>query len=205
MHHRLHHFFGRHHGGRGFGHFGKGFMDGGDMGGRAFGMGRKLASVDLQLLILGCWRKSPAMATKSSRPSTNGPRVFTFRVLAWSTPRLPTSRKSVTPPSRPTAPASSTKSPTRARSIWRAIVARGRPVRQFGRVGERMDRVRRAMQAEQTGGESGADDERRGSKELMRARHDLKAALAGKWDGSREEQQRIVDILKRATQEILRQ
>src|ERR1700728_1795764 len=52
MRHHLHHFFGRHHGGRGFGHFGKGFMDSGDMGGRAFGMGRKLASVDLQLLIL---------------------------------------------------------------------------------------------------------------------------------------------------------
>src|SRR5271169_566819 len=59
MHHRLHHFFGRHHGGRGFGHFGKGFMDGGDMGGRAFGMGRKLASVDLQLLILGLLAEKP--------------------------------------------------------------------------------------------------------------------------------------------------
>src|ERR1700732_1823040 len=59
MHHRLHHFFGRHHGGRGFGHFGKGFMDSGDMGGRAFGMGRKLASVDLQLLILGLLADKP--------------------------------------------------------------------------------------------------------------------------------------------------
>ena len=27
MHHRLHHYFGRHQGGRGFGHFGRGFMD----------------------------------------------------------------------------------------------------------------------------------------------------------------------------------
>src|SRR5271163_95848 len=58
MHHRLHHFFGRHHGGHGFGHFGRGFM-GGDMGGRAFGMGRKLASVDLQLLILGLLAEKP--------------------------------------------------------------------------------------------------------------------------------------------------
>src|SRR5712672_2261909 len=58
MHHRIHHFFGRHHGGRGFGHFGRGFM-GGDMGGRAFGMGRKLASVDLQLLILGLLAEKP--------------------------------------------------------------------------------------------------------------------------------------------------
>src|SRR5208282_2720120 len=59
MHHRLHHFFGRHQGGRGFGHFGRGFMDGGDMGGRAFGMGRKLASVDLQLLILELLAEKP--------------------------------------------------------------------------------------------------------------------------------------------------
>src|SRR5271155_5958842 len=59
MHHRLHHFFGRHHGGRGFGHFGKGFMEGGEIGGRAFGMGRKLASVDLQLLILGLLAEKP--------------------------------------------------------------------------------------------------------------------------------------------------
>ena len=59
MHHRLHHFFGRHHGGRGFGHFRQGFMEGGDWGGRAFGIGRKLASADLQLLILGLLAEKP--------------------------------------------------------------------------------------------------------------------------------------------------
>src|SRR5882724_3046424 len=58
MHHRIHHFIGRHHGGRGFGHFGRGFMEGG-MGGRAFGMGRKLASSDLQLLILALLAEKP--------------------------------------------------------------------------------------------------------------------------------------------------
>src|ERR1700687_5465115 len=59
MHSRLHHFFGRHPGGRGFGPFGRGFMEGGGMGGRGFGMGRKLASVDLQLLILGLLAEKP--------------------------------------------------------------------------------------------------------------------------------------------------
>src|SRR3984957_4795249 len=58
MHHRFHFYFGRHHGGRGLGRFGKGFMDGG-MGGRTFGMGRKLASVDLQLLILALLADKP--------------------------------------------------------------------------------------------------------------------------------------------------
>jgi len=37
----------------------------------------------------------------------------------------------------------------------------------------------------------------------MRARRDLKAALADKWDSSREEQQRVADILRRAAAEIL--
>jgi len=37
-----------------------------------------------------------------------------------------------------------------------------------------------------------------------RARRDLKAALADKWDSAREEQQRIAEILQRAAAEILR-
>src|SRR6204780_887241 len=52
MHHHFYHFIGRHRGHHAFGHFGKGFMEGGGMGGRGFGMGRKLGSGDLQLLIL---------------------------------------------------------------------------------------------------------------------------------------------------------
>src|SRR5450755_3422582 len=59
MYHRLHFHFGRHHGGRGLGRFGKGFMDGDGLGGRAFGMGRKLTSVDLQLLILALLADKP--------------------------------------------------------------------------------------------------------------------------------------------------
>jgi len=49
-HHRAH-FMGRRHG-RGFGRFSGGFMDGMGMGGRAFRAGRKLASGDLQLVLL---------------------------------------------------------------------------------------------------------------------------------------------------------
>src|SRR5882724_12743628 len=52
MFHCSHRFMGRHRGHHGFGPFGRGFMEGGGMGGRGFGMGRKLASGDLQLLIL---------------------------------------------------------------------------------------------------------------------------------------------------------
>ena len=112
------------------------------------------------------------------------------------------------PPTRQTAPERSTKSPRQARSTWRAIAARWKRAvsAQFERVGERMDRVRRAMQAEETGEESAAENERRGSKELLRARRESQSQfLAGKWGSSREEQQRIVAVLKRATAEILGQ
>jgi Transcriptional regulator PadR-like family len=52
-------FFGRHAGGPGFRRFGGWFADGGELGGHGFGMGRKLASVDLQLLILGLLADRP--------------------------------------------------------------------------------------------------------------------------------------------------
>jgi hypothetical protein len=65
-----------------------------------------------------------------------------------------------------------------------------------------VDRVRRAMNAGAADDESLSEHEARGSKELVRARRDLKLALADKWDSPREEQQRIVEILKKATAEI---
>jgi DNA-binding PadR family transcriptional regulator len=206
MRHHLHHFFGRHHGGRGFGHFGKGFMDSGDMGGRAFGMGRKLASVDLQLLILGLLADKPrhgyeiikALDERSKgfyvpSPGMVYPALTYLEEIGHATVEADGARKlyQITDAGKEHLESN--------RSTVEAMFA------QFGRVGERMDRVRRAMQAEETGAESATDNERRGSKELQRARRELKAALIDKWDSSGEEQQRIVAILKRATAEILGQ
>jgi DNA-binding PadR family transcriptional regulator len=206
MHHRPHHFFGRHHGGRGFGHFGKGFMDGDDMGGRAFGMGRKLASVDLQLLILGLLAEKPrhgyeiikALDERSKgfyipSPGMVYPALTYLEEIGHATVEVDGARKRYHVTDAGKEHLEST------RSTVDALFA------QFGRVGERMDRVRRAMHAEETGDEAAAEHERRGSKELLRARRDLKAALADKWDSPREEQQRIVEILKRAAAEILGQ
>jgi DNA-binding PadR family transcriptional regulator len=73
---------------------------------------------------------------------------------------------------------------------------------QFGRVGERMERVRRAMRSEDRAEGAEGESEHKGSRELLRARRDLKAALADKWDSPREEQQRIVEILTRAIADI---
>jgi DNA-binding PadR family transcriptional regulator len=203
MRHHHHHFFGRHHGGRGFGHFGKGFMDSGDMGGRAFGMGRKLASVDLQLLILGLLADKPrhgyeiikALDERSKgfyvpSPGMVYPALTYLEEIGHATVEADGARKlyQITDAGKEHLESN--------RSTVEALFA------QFGRVGERMERVRRAMQAEATGEESATENERRGSKELQRARRELKAALLDKWDSSREEQQRIAEILKRATAEI---
>jgi DNA-binding PadR family transcriptional regulator len=202
MHHHIHHFFGRHHGGRGFGHFGRGFMEG-DMGGRAFGMGRKLASVDLQLLILGLLAEKPrhgyeiikALDERSKgfyipSPGMVYPALTYLEEIGHATVEVEGSRKlyHITDAGK--------EHLDNNRSTADALFE------QFNRVGERMDRVRRAMRADQTGEGSDAEHERRGSKELLRARRDLKSALADKWDSSREEQERVVEILKRATAEI---
>ena len=206
MHHRLHHYFGRHHGGHGLGHFGKGFMDGGDRGGRGLGMGRKLASVDLQLLILGLLEEKPrhgyeiikALDERSKgfyvpSPGMVYPALTYLEEIGHATVEVDGARKlyQITDAGKQHLESN--------RSTFDALFA------QFGRVGERMDRLRRAIHIDETGEEGGAEQERRGSKELMRARHDLKQALADKWDSPREEQQRIVEILKRATADILAQ
>ena len=204
MHHRLHHFFGRHHGGRGFGPYGKGFMGGG-LGGRPFGMGRKLASVDLQLLILGLLAEKPrhgyeiikALDERSKgfyipSPGMVYPALTYLEEIGYATVEADGSRKlySITESGREHLEGN--------RSTADAMFA------QFERVGERMDRIRRALQPGESGDEAAGESERRGSRELLRARRDLKTALADKWDSPREEQQRIAEILKRAAAEILR-
>ena len=158
MHHCLHHFFGRHHGGRGFGHFGKGFMDAGDLGGRAFGMGRKLASVDLQLLILGLLAEKPrhgyeiikALDERSKgfyipSPGMVYPALTYLEEIGHATVEVDGARKlyHITDAGKEHLDSN--------RSMVDALFA------QFGRVGERMDRVRRALRAEETGDESAAE------------------------------------------------
>jgi DNA-binding PadR family transcriptional regulator len=204
MYHRLHFHFGRHHGGRGLGRFGKGFMDGDGLGGRAFGMGRKLTSVDLQLLILALLADKPrhgyeiikALDERSKgfyvpSPGMVYPALTYLEEIGHAVIEADGARKlyHITQPGRDYLE----EHRTRADAI----------LVQFERVGERMDRVRRAMNAGAGDDESLPDHDGRGSKELMRARRDLKLALADKGNSQPEEQQRIVAILKRATAEIL--
>jgi DNA-binding PadR family transcriptional regulator len=200
--HRFYQFIGRHRGHPGFGHFGRGFMGGG-MGGRGFGMGRKLGSSHLQLLILKLLDEKSRYGYEIIKeleerskgfyvpsPGMVYPALTYLEELGHATVAADGARKlySITE--------SGKEHLTKNLAAAEALFA------QFERVGERMDRVRRALDAEDGGDEPETDHERRGSRELHRARRDLKLALLDKWHSSREEQQRIAAILARAAAEI---
>jgi DNA-binding PadR family transcriptional regulator len=206
--HRHHHFprfFIRHHGGRGFGgRFGGWFAEGGELGGRGFGMGRKLASADLQLLILKLLGDKPrhgyeiikALDERSKgfyapSPGMVYPALTYLEEIGHATVEAEGARKlyHITDAGR--------QYLNEHRNAADALLA------QFERVGERMDHLRRAMRSGPERDSEGLEaDERRASEPLLRARRDLKAALADKRDSSPEEQERIAEILQRAAKEI---
>jgi len=178
-------------------------MDGDGMGGRAFGMGRKLASIDLQLLILGLLADKPrhgyeiikALDERSKgfyvpSPGMVYPALTYLEELGHATIETDGARKlyHITDAGRQYLEENRARSDT--------LLA------QFACVAKRMERLRRALSAEEAGEESSSEQEHRGSRELLRARRDLKSALADTWDSAPEEQQRILEILKRAAAEI---
>jgi len=202
FHHQHHHFAGRHHGGRGLGRFGKGFMDGDGMGGRAFGMGRKLASIDLQLLILALLADKPrhgyeiikALEERSKgfyvpSPGMVYPALTYLEEIGHAVVEADGTRKlyHITDAGKDYLKDHQAK----ADALYS----------QFERVGDRMDRLRRAM--DDGGDESLSERDGRGSMELRHARRDLRNALNDKAGSSKEEQQRVAEILRRATAEIL--
>ena len=195
-------------GGRHARRHGFGGLFGGVIGGRGFGWhgfraGRKLGGDDLQLVILALLADKPyhgyeiikALEERSGgfyspSPGMIYPALTYLEEIGYASLEAEGARKlyRITDAGK--------EHLDNNRSTADALFA------QFGRVGERMERVRRAMRAEETGEGSDAEHERRGSKELWRARLDLKLALADKWDSSREEQRRVAEILKRATADI---
>lgn len=200
---RFHLHFGRQHGDRGLERFGKGFMGGDGTGGRAFGMGRKLASVDLQLIILVLLAEKPRHGYDIIKALNERSKGFYVPSPGMVYPAL-----------------------TYLNGIGHAVVEADGPRKlyhiteagrdylkeqqvtadtlfaQFQRVGDRMDRLRRAMDSD-TDDPSVTDCEEHGSQEFMRARRDLRSAITGKADSSIEEQQRVAEVLQRATAEIL--
>jgi len=201
MHHHLYHFIGRQRGHHGSGAFGRGFMEGGGTGGRGFGMGRKLSSGDLQLLILKLLDEKSRYGYEIIKelderskgfyvpsPGMVYPALTYLEEIGHATVAVDGARKlySITE--------------TGKEHLAKNLSTADALFTQFARVGERMERMRRALDAEE--GAEEPDHEHRGSRELHRARHELKLALADKWNSSREEQQRIAAILARAAAEI---
>jgi DNA-binding PadR family transcriptional regulator len=198
-HHHFPHFFGRHAGGRG--RFGGWFADGGELGGRGFGMGRKLASSDLQLLILGLLADKPRHGYEIIKALDERSKGFYAPSPGMVYPAL-TYLEEI---EHATVETEGTRKRYHITELGRGYLEEHRAAAdslfaQFGRVGERMESLRKAMRAGEQ--ESGADDERQGSKSLVRARRALKAVLDDKWDSPAEEQERIAKILQRAAEEI---
>src|SRR5271170_5829577 len=172
-HHHSHepHFFGGPRKGFGRGRFGGWVADGGELGGRGFGMGRKLASGDLQLLILELLAEKPRHGYEIIKALEERSKGFYVPSPGMVYPAL-TYLEEI---------GHATVETEGARKLYH-ITATGKEqlesnrgaadalFTQFGRVGERMDRMRRALDAEDGGEEP--DHERHGSRELHRARHD---------------------------------
>lgn len=184
------------------GRFGKGFMEG-DAGGRSFGKGRKLASGDLQLLMLALLSEKPshgyeiikALDERSQgfyipSPGMVYPALTYLQEIGHATIQPEGARK------RYHVTDAGLEHLIQLKAKVDALFA------QFELVSKRMERVRRALGAQEDddlAGEHGG----RCSKEVRSARQELNRALAAKSQGPLEQQQRIVDILQRATAHIL--
>lgn len=202
MHRHFQAFFGRHRHHHFGGHFGRGFMEG-DLGGRGFGMGRKLASTDLQLLILKLLEERPSHGYEIIKeleqrskgfyvpsPGMVYPAMTYLEEIGHATVEVDGARKLYVISEL------GKEHLEKNRETVEAMLS------QFARVGERMDKLRRAFNADSDEEDFGSGRERGLARELKNARHALKAALAEKWGGSKEDQQRVAEILKRAAEEI---
>ncbi len=203
-HHFFHYFTGRHHGPRGFGRFARGF-GGANQGGRSFGMGRKLGSADLQLLILALLDEKPRHGYEIIKTLDERSNGFYVPSPGMVYPAL-TYLEEI---EHTTMASEGTRKQYSITVTGRDYLALHRVTaealfEQLGRIGERMDRARRAFNRE--GGAAEAEiDLGRGahrSQALHEAQHLLMRALVGKRRSSDEEQTRIAAILQRAAAEI---
>jgi DNA-binding PadR family transcriptional regulator len=191
------------HRGRGFGGF-AGFMGGRGFGGDSFRAGRKLASADLQLVILALLAEKPchgyelirALEERSSgfytpSPGMVYPALSYLEEIGYATVEAEGAKKrySITDEGRHYL--------EQNRVVAEGILA------ELERVGSKMEYVRRAFAHHDTATDEGDDLEAGDSEELWLARHRLRMALHEKRGCSAAERRRIAAILKRATAEIL--
>ncbi len=197
---------GRHGGFFGFGHhFGEGFGPGGN-GPGGFGPGRKLGSADLQLLLLALLAEKPshgyelikALEERSSgyyspSPGMVYPALTYLEELGHASVEPEGTRKLYR------ATEAGLKHLADNRAAIDTLLA------QLQQIGRRMQKFRRGMRSEAGADESPTEGEPRqddAAPELHVARYDLKLALSGKLDASRDEQLRIAAILRKAAADI---
>ena len=198
-------FMGRHHGGRGFGHFVGGFMGALGRGGPGFRTGRKLAAADLQLLILALLAEKPSHGYELIKELEERSGGFYRPSPGMIYPAL----TYIEEIGHATVEAEGTKKLYRITDEGRRYLDQNRAVvdailSELERIGGKMERIRRVF----TGQESpGADEDDafdpHGSEELRAARRTLKMALHQKHHCSAEEARRIAEILTRAAADIL--
>ncbi len=175
-------------------------MDG-DLGGRPFGMGRKLSSADLQLLILALLEDKPRHGyeiIRSLDQLSNGfyvpspgmvyPALTYLEEIGHSQVEADGTRKLY----RITEGGLAELEANRSRA--QALLA------QFQSVGARMERVKRAMVA---GEDASAFEAVPGCAELTRAQREFTQAFAASWNDLPADRRRLLEVLKRATAEIL--
>ena len=185
-------FMGHRHGRR-FGHFAAGFMGGMGMGGRAFRAGRRLASGDLQLVLLALLAERPSHGYElikaleersdgfySPSPGMVYPALTWLEEMGYASVAAEGAKKlySVTDSGR----AWLTENQDAADAM----------LSQLEQVGRKMGRLREAF----------GEDEDSDWRELEAVRRELKHALRDKRGGSAEERSRIIAILRQAVAEI---
>ena len=171
------------------------------MGGRGFGMGRKLASADLQLLIMGLLNEKPSHGYEiikaleersggfySPSPGMIYPALTYLEEIGYASVEAEGAKKlyRITEEGRAHL--------EQNRRVVDAIFA------QLAWVGDKMEHVRRVFAGDET--RAGEEGRRGWNSELNAARRAVRAALAQKIDAPEEEQRRVAEILERAAKEI---
>jgi DNA-binding PadR family transcriptional regulator len=190
------HAIGRNRGGHGFGHSGhgggRGFMGGSGMPG-----GRKLSSGDLQLLILALLEAQPAHGYELIRIVEERSNGFYAPSPGMIYPALTYLDEIGQAAVEPDGNRKRYRLTDAGRKHLNANRAQAQAMLEaLGRIGGRMEQVREAFAGLDDLDPTAADD-------LHRASHRLKHALMRARGASPEEVRRIVEILDRATAEIL--
>jgi DNA-binding PadR family transcriptional regulator len=199
-------FIGRHRGGRGFGRL-RGEFEGDDRHGESFRSGRKLASADLQLLVLALLAEKPRHGYEIIKALDERSKGFYVPSPGMVYPAL-TYLDEI---GHATMDVEGSKKLYRITAEGTAFLDQNRStvdtiLEQLAAAGERMEQVRRAFSDD--GSAEDADDRSGGFgffgfRDVKLAARELRSALHDKKRGlSESERMRIVEILRRAAAEI---